>query len=169
MSLLHNLGSKDISYDSVSSLNWSVVEVGTGIICACVPSLKPIIIRLFPGKFFTAPRVSTGRSQRPRQSNPSEAKHDGYDVEMRSAFRGIAATLRTGSERKTPLGEEWVGRRNSDDESLVRGHYNIRRTQSKALPPLPACQEVEPGTPLTTLPEKRLGFCGVVAYDLDFS
>ena len=28
---------------------WSAVEVNTGIICACVPSLKPLVARVFPG------------------------------------------------------------------------------------------------------------------------
>jgi hypothetical protein len=53
LSQLHQLGAMDVSFTSVSSLNWSVIEVFAGIVCACVPSLKPLIKRLFPASWLT--------------------------------------------------------------------------------------------------------------------
>jgi len=32
----------------VSPINWSVAEVSTAIVCASVPSLRPLALRLFP-------------------------------------------------------------------------------------------------------------------------
>lgn len=38
---------------AITALNWSVAEVITGIVCACLPCLKPLLNRLVPGRFFT--------------------------------------------------------------------------------------------------------------------
>ncbi|OXV07902.1 hypothetical protein Egran_04334 [Elaphomyces granulatus] len=40
---------KDFSWYGSFIFMWSAVEVNTGIICACVPSLKPLVARVFPG------------------------------------------------------------------------------------------------------------------------
>ncbi|KAL5346578.1 hypothetical protein ACLOAV_008285 [Pseudogymnoascus australis] len=42
----------DFSYNASLALMWSAVEVNVGIICACIPTLKPLIDRILP--FFTA-------------------------------------------------------------------------------------------------------------------
>lgn len=39
--------------DNVGAAAWSAVECNTGIICACLPTLKPLIARLFPGMIST--------------------------------------------------------------------------------------------------------------------
>ncbi|KAL2152655.1 hypothetical protein VTH82DRAFT_5839 [Thermothelomyces myriococcoides] len=38
----------DFSWNASLSLMWSAVEVNVGIICACIPTLKPLIIRIRP-------------------------------------------------------------------------------------------------------------------------
>ncbi|KAK4039164.1 hypothetical protein C8A01DRAFT_47302 [Parachaetomium inaequale] len=40
--------SAGFSWNASLSLMWSAVEVNTGIICACVPTLKPLVIRILP-------------------------------------------------------------------------------------------------------------------------
>ena len=35
--------SKDVTWDNVGAATWSAVELNTGIICACLPTLKPMI------------------------------------------------------------------------------------------------------------------------------
>ena len=40
--------SPDFAWNASLSLMWSAVEVNVGIICACVPTLKPLIIRILP-------------------------------------------------------------------------------------------------------------------------
>jgi len=42
ISALHNVQNIDATYQTIPALHWSVVEVGIGIICACVPTLKPL-------------------------------------------------------------------------------------------------------------------------------
>lgn len=42
ISVLESVDSLDVTMGSVSTMKWSVVEVGTGIVCACIPCLKPL-------------------------------------------------------------------------------------------------------------------------------
>ena len=39
---------QDFSYNASTALMWSAVEVNVGIICACIPTLKPLIHRILP-------------------------------------------------------------------------------------------------------------------------
>ncbi|KAJ6097560.1 hypothetical protein N7499_001934 [Penicillium canescens] len=54
--------STDPTYDNVAAAAWSAVECNTGIICACLPTLKPLLTRIFPGMMttFSASRPSYG-------------------------------------------------------------------------------------------------------------
>ncbi|KUJ24255.1 uncharacterized protein LY89DRAFT_663009 [Mollisia scopiformis] len=57
---LNHLGSgSDVTYQTVSSLNWSVVEVDTGIVCASLSSLRPLGKRLIPNLFSQSSRASS--------------------------------------------------------------------------------------------------------------
>ncbi|KKK15951.1 hypothetical protein ARAM_002791 [Aspergillus rambellii] len=40
--------SSDPTYDNVGAASWSAIECNTGIICACLPTLRPLISRLVP-------------------------------------------------------------------------------------------------------------------------
>ncbi|KAJ9297322.1 hypothetical protein DTO271G3_4615 [Paecilomyces variotii] len=42
---------KDQTYDNVGAATWSAVECNVAIICACLPSLRPFISRMFPRLF----------------------------------------------------------------------------------------------------------------------
>jgi hypothetical protein len=67
ISVLHNVDSLDVSMGSVPTLKWSVVEVGTGIICACIPALKPLFRSLFPDR-------KTGYSPQGPSDGPSSPR-----------------------------------------------------------------------------------------------
>jgi len=41
-------GQTDFAWYASLSLMWSAVEVNTGIICACIPTLKPLVTRILP-------------------------------------------------------------------------------------------------------------------------
>ncbi|KAJ5712780.1 Major facilitator superfamily domain general substrate transporter [Penicillium malachiteum] len=45
---IQNVGTADFSWFASLSFMWSVVEVNVSIICGCVPSLKPLVARLWP-------------------------------------------------------------------------------------------------------------------------
>ena len=80
ISVLKNVNSLDVTMGSVSTMKWSVVEVGTGIVCACIPCLKPIFKNLLPDKN-TSKGSGAGRSDRtgpktPRMDHASEESHE---------------------------------------------------------------------------------------------
>ncbi|KAJ5794710.1 hypothetical protein N7457_001309 [Penicillium paradoxum] len=70
--------SSDPTYDNVGAAAWSAVECNTGIICACLPTLKPLFARLFPGM------ISTFNSSRPT---------DGDTTQRSSTWNGDGSTI----------------------------------------------------------------------------
>lgn len=39
---------KDNTYSGVGSMTWSIVEQGIGIVCACLPTLRPLVSCIYP-------------------------------------------------------------------------------------------------------------------------
>lgn len=65
---LHSLvsisGSEDPTYDNPPAATWSSVETNVGIICSCLPLLRPLMTRFLPGALSSRNRRS---STGPRQ------------------------------------------------------------------------------------------------------
>jgi hypothetical protein len=66
ITVLHDVQNTDATIGAVPTLLWSVAEVGTGIVCASAPMLKPLFRKWLPG------RLSTGRSR--SRSQPLDSK-----------------------------------------------------------------------------------------------
>jgi len=49
----------DITYQTVGMANWSMIEISASIVCACLTTLKPLVVRLFPG-FSSGPAGGRG-------------------------------------------------------------------------------------------------------------
>ena len=47
-SLVTFAASSNPTWDQVKVVNWSNIEVNVGIICACLPTLRVILVRMFP-------------------------------------------------------------------------------------------------------------------------
>lgn len=47
-SLIHFGNSLNATWDQTDASNWSTIEINVGIFCACLPSLRKILIRFFP-------------------------------------------------------------------------------------------------------------------------
>lgn len=62
-SLVAISNSKDQSYDNPSAAMWSSIETNVGIICSCLPLLRPLMTKFLPGIFSSQHRNtrSTGR------------------------------------------------------------------------------------------------------------
>lgn len=66
----------DFAWTASTALMWSAVEVNVGIICACIPTLKPLVKRILPSMITDRTRSASGTeklgsfsSQLPRDSN----------------------------------------------------------------------------------------------------
>jgi hypothetical protein len=40
--------STDLTYDNVGAATWSSAELNVGIMCACIPAMRPVISLIFP-------------------------------------------------------------------------------------------------------------------------
>ena len=63
----------DFSYYASLSFMWSAVEVHVGIICACVPSLKPLVAKILPSMLRDTNNPSDVSNWTPR--SPSNEQH----------------------------------------------------------------------------------------------
>ncbi|KAH8587260.1 major facilitator superfamily domain-containing protein [Bisporella sp. PMI_857] len=52
----------DFAWNASTALMWSAVEVNIGIICACIPTLKPLIKRILPSMITDQPRMDTHKT-----------------------------------------------------------------------------------------------------------
>ncbi|KAK1760623.1 major facilitator superfamily domain-containing protein [Echria macrotheca] len=55
--------SAGFSWNASLSLMWSAVEVNVGITCACIPTLKPLIIRILPAIIVDPDRTRTSQTR----------------------------------------------------------------------------------------------------------
>ncbi|KFY47069.1 hypothetical protein V495_02109 [Pseudogymnoascus sp. VKM F-4514 (FW-929)] len=85
--------STDVSWDNVGASTWSMVELNTGITCACLPMLKSLITRFFP-RFLGSSRYTSGDAEpagaysRQRSKNNKDKSFcmtDGVNNEIRGA------------------------------------------------------------------------------------
>ncbi|ODM19943.1 hypothetical protein SI65_04929 [Aspergillus cristatus] len=56
--------SSDPTYDNAAAASWSAVECNVGIICACLPTLRPLISRMMPRLLSTLSGTDTARISR---------------------------------------------------------------------------------------------------------
>lgn len=59
-SLLHFAKSTNPTWDNVPVSQWSTVEINVGIICVCMPSIRLLLVRLFPKVFGTTMHSTHG-------------------------------------------------------------------------------------------------------------
>lgn len=57
-------GQEDFAYNASLSFMWSAVEVNVGITCACIPTLKPLILKLLPAMLYDPDRSTSTISKR---------------------------------------------------------------------------------------------------------
>ncbi|KEZ40412.1 hypothetical protein SAPIO_CDS8279 [Scedosporium apiospermum] len=96
----------DITFTTISMANWSMIEICASIVCACMPTLKPLIMRIVPN--FS------------RSSSPATDWHD--DVAVMAGYER-PLTVGTRPSRKNRL-------------LSARDLLNSRTTTSDRVPPI---------------------------------
>ncbi|KAK5095546.1 hypothetical protein LTR70_003469 [Exophiala xenobiotica] len=95
--LLHSLyviaNSKDVTWDNVGAATWSAVELNTGIICACLPTLKPAISSFAPRLLGSSNGTNRSSWYRPH-SRPPPAGYREFSSDLSSNRRKQAPTYR---------------------------------------------------------------------------
>ncbi|KAL4725252.1 hypothetical protein ACLX1H_007399 [Fusarium chlamydosporum] len=68
-------GQTDFAWNASRSLMWSAVEVNVGMMCACVPTLKPLVLKLLPAMLYDPDGT---RASTPKGPNDSDSPSTGH-------------------------------------------------------------------------------------------
>ncbi|CVK92734.1 related to L-fucose permease [Fusarium mangiferae] len=68
-------GQTDFAWNASRSLMWSAVEVNVGMMCACVPTLKPLVLKLLPSMLYDP---NGTRASTPKGPNDSDTPSTGH-------------------------------------------------------------------------------------------
>jgi hypothetical protein len=100
---LHSLvaisNSDDPSYDNPAAAGWSSVETSVGIICSCLPLLRPIVTKYLPGLFSSYNRGGSTRST-PRAFTANKSAHS-RPLKSQDEFPLELTTCSGGSRRSS--------------------------------------------------------------------
>ena len=101
----------DFSWDASLSFMWSAVEVNLGIICACVPSLKPLFLKFLPSFIKD---VNHGDSM----IDPQESDL-GPPAGLSEAVKGDVSMLNHPAHFRKPLVKEYAGENEGDNMGFL--------------------------------------------------
>ncbi|KAH6840706.1 major facilitator superfamily domain-containing protein [Chaetomium sp. MPI-CAGE-AT-0009] len=87
--------SPGFSWNASLSLMWSAVEVNVGIICACIPTLKPLIIRILPAMLVDPDRTLRSGTHTTTGSSSNSATKDDHQRGSVSIGAMLATTSLT--------------------------------------------------------------------------
>lgn len=96
--------SHDFAWNASLSLMWSAVEVNVGMICACIPTLKPLIIKILPA-FIIDPdgtqnsNMSTYATESEKDNGPGSTANDTSVSREAAPQDTLAATRLAGQAR----------------------------------------------------------------------
>ncbi|EAQ85777.1 hypothetical protein CHGG_07030 [Chaetomium globosum CBS 148.51] len=129
--------SAGFSWNASLSLMWSAVEVNVGIICACIPTLKPLIIRILPamlvdpdGTLRSSTRA-TGTSSSTSTSKDEHQRRGGASIGAMLASTGLAPPAPTLS--LTPPAAD----NDAPTPASASDDISIRDFLSTTTPPIP--------------------------------
>lgn len=131
---------KDFTWENVASSSWSIGEVSSGIVCACLPTLRPFILKYKPhwmGHYGQSKYGSKGYKG-------YAGHHEGKEATHSSAARTstTAVTARSGSEDQLYYGDLEAGNaRLSSVRDATDILYDRDFNVSESLPASPNTQE----------------------------
>ncbi|KAH7389136.1 hypothetical protein BKA64DRAFT_679886 [Cadophora sp. MPI-SDFR-AT-0126] len=161
---LDHLDSLDISFKTVTPMNWSIIEADVGIICVALSALRPLVKRLVPNFFQSNSRVSSPNAYETLQTTTM----------CTSKFR----TMQLNAMVQHPPLTRACSAVSSKSEIMVQRSFEVKELpampalpdiekDAKVLPPLPTSIQL-PVIPLMTY-QRELGRPSVVGmFTADF-
>lgn len=100
VTITHSLGAEeDFPYYASLALMWSSVEINVGIICACIPTLKPLVKRITPRLIGQDERDSGEKPTPPSTSSDNNSPDEPPAMEE---FRRVSALEESPGEQRQP-------------------------------------------------------------------
>ena len=132
MSIFFNLNAfSDTTWASIQLMAWTVAEPGSILICACMPALWPMVLRMVPG---IGARLRSSIENSNTHSTDSESKHRSV-----GGRRSFCPNTVLWAENLSPLQEfvdvEICYQMGETDEVQVDGKINVRTEVSWSVEP----------------------------------
>lgn len=151
-----DLASPDVTYNFSQVFIWSLVEVHVGIICACLPSLRPAVRFLGIGKFFSSTTQDVYR-QHERTPDPSTLhSHQKSQSSKRRPFGFISRMEEEEEEDSYQMIANTNGQYGKNDTSVGAYAVPSRESQETILPPSDRGQEHASMAPIRVDREWRI-------------
>ncbi|KAL4886330.1 hypothetical protein BJY04DRAFT_213857 [Aspergillus karnatakaensis] len=122
--------SSDPTYDNIGAATWSAIECNTGIICACLPTLRPLISRIIPQLLssLTASRHALHSPRNRSRSKLSRSRNNNYvhDIDP-PAYWGMAGMggLGVRTTITTHIDDLEYGSCEGDAERVFKTRYGV--------------------------------------------
>lgn len=100
-SLIYLARSSNPTWDQWLVAWWSTIEVHVGMICTCLPTLRLILVRIYPRVFSTLSSRNKLTSDRPTRPNSSNYIMQGKDITLEyiEIAVGAASSTRTDTSK----------------------------------------------------------------------
>ncbi len=118
----------DVTFGSYASTYWTIVEVNTGILCACLPTWKFFLGKLFPCVF---PDDDTSNNSRPRRARRAA---------VRAYANNLTAPLSRGRHGASRVSQ-------ASSQAPIIAPPRVRRSRKDTLRGMPYDQTVSAGEP----------------------
>jgi hypothetical protein len=122
------VGTQDITWYLVEFDIWTVWECSVGIICACAPTLRPLLRQMFPGFMDSCAGDTGGHGNNGtaygRTENGSEVKSGAIKL----SIQGHTATIST--TKSSTQNDRWILMGNESEEEIIAKQGGIvKRTE----------------------------------------
>ena len=149
----------DLTWNTTHGFIWSIVEPCIGIISACLPTMRPLLRRLFPSCFTTdelsitssTSSISTGRRGK-NSSSPFTGSSNGgisgvkrhrddnfHWLQSQSSLRVQDSGFVPGSSRRTGSEEESIGLDSLGLPAQQEVEWSTSKNAANVTAPLPPC------------------------------
>lgn len=128
-SLVNFSNSSNPTWDNLLVSQWSTIEVNVGIICACMPTLRLILLKIFPALSSTTRNYGTNNSFGDKYATgPSTMGSRAYRSQVRGGGPVGAADMEAGMGGAAP---GRIGRPGITYQRSYTVHYDDAETSSQ--------------------------------------
>ncbi|KAH8899178.1 hypothetical protein GQ53DRAFT_299506 [Thozetella sp. PMI_491] len=160
----------DVTWDNVDSSVWSITEICSGIICACLPTLRPLISRCIPGvsgrtsmagyqQQFSGRGMTERSNPESRATSTAETAMGGGSTFYRQFYRDDLPELESDEpdQRSQSATLEQIRQHTQDLKRYQPGFSAVSRLHEANLGFKPTVRtEIKVGTPQPEPVEKRM-------------
>ncbi|KAL9087479.1 MAG: hypothetical protein Q9159_003616 [Coniocarpon cinnabarinum] len=110
--------STDVTWDNVNAAVWSVIEANTGIICACLPAIRPLFACLFGNR----PVATPSHYRIPDES--------GHEIPLSATVHHSSRSIKQSANDSAPV--NIFGDQPTSDSGAGKANFLISTTRSEA-------------------------------------